>query len=46
VGRAASGIVGGVFWPLIGGFIAFVVLTALIGRFVGGPSRDEHEQRH
>jgi hypothetical protein len=40
-GRGRSGNVGVVFWPLIGGFIAVVIITILLGRIMD-PSDREH----
>jgi len=34
------------FWPLIGGFIAVVLLTLLIGRLVRPSHRDEPGSDH
>ena len=42
---AGSAMVGAVFWPLIGGFIALVIVTVLIGWIVDRPpsgNTDEH----
>jgi F0F1-type ATP synthase assembly protein I len=35
-----------VFWPLIGGFIAVVLLTIIIGWVVDRPTRGEPDQHH
>jgi ABC-type Mn2+/Zn2+ transport system permease subunit len=35
----------GVFWPLIGGFIAFILFAVLMGWIMDAPSRSEHRRR-
>lgn len=34
------------YWPLIGGFIAFVLLTILIGWIMDAPNRRGDADRH
>jgi hypothetical protein len=44
--RAASYMFTGVYWPLIGGFIAFILLAVFLGWVIdsrgGGTERDHH----
>jgi hypothetical protein len=35
-----------VFWPLIGGFVAVLIITLLLGRIMDTSGQDEHGDGH